>query len=567
MAYNDKDEIKHILKGLGLNKKDIQKVNKLHEMTVKMNGGEAFPMNGGEAFPKTDFSFDKETMARIREAHKLAEKINKNPFGRVTLRKRGGGPTKVDQFVNGTVKTMERLLPDMPHGVNTQDRDGYTALHIAAKHSNVEAIKFLLSKDANIHIQNNSGETAYSIALQSMCKKCIDMMKNADKSQAAASPRSDEKPMSENAQMISTAGTALYTVAALTGIVAIPPTYAIAFSVAWPVLVKILDRYANGQELTDKSLTQFCKVMMYLLPTTMIGFFVTNVNISFASLASGNWSGAFSVKQNDINTIEALTKQLADLGATTATNAATTATNTAANAANLANATTNTAAGQSLFSTIGSIFGFNKKQVVEIVNNEVNNKDPAGTLQLLKNAFVKLYEIAILDSGGSVSGSKIVITAAVIYFIGNYMYTIFSGDRERFEEMQQAIYSNNKRRIQIMEFHLKKAKHEEKERDIQKAEYDKKVEEKLQQYFEKNKEATTSAPTKQDTPNKWYKFDPTRPDEDALYVFNKSKRSKTKTSSSTKKRRLAAEAKAAEAKDDAAVLANLEKMIQNENKS
>ena len=565
MAYNDKDEIRHILKDLGLNKKDIQKVNKLHEMTAKMNGGEAFPMNGGEAFPmnggeafpKTDFSFDKETMAQIRKAHELAKKIDKkNPFGRATLRKRGGGPTKVDQFVNGTVKTMQRLLPDMPHGVNTQDRNGYTALHIAAKHSNVEAIKFLLSKDANIHIQNISGDTAYSIALQSMCKKCIDMMKNADKSQADASPRSEEKPMSENAQMISTAGSVLYTVAALTGIVAIPPTYAIAFSVAWPVLVKILDRYANGQELTDKSLTQFCKVMMYLLPTTMIGFFVTNVNISFASLASGNWSGAFSVKQNDINTIEALTKQLADLGATdatTVTNAATPVTN---------------AASKSFFDTIKSFFRLNNENVKTIIDSEINNKDPAGTLQLLKNAFVKLYEIAILDSGGSVSGSKIVITAAVIYFIGNYMYTIFSGDRERFEEMQQSIYSNNKRRIQIMEFHLKKAKHEEKERDIQKAEYDKKVEEKLQQYFEKSKGATTtSEATKQDTPNKWYKFDPTRPDEDALYVFNKSKRSKTKTSSSTKKRRLAAEAKAAEAKDDAAVLANLEKMIQNENKS
>lgn len=559
MAYNDKDEIKHILKDLGLNKKDIQKVNKLHEMTVKMNGGEAFPMNGGEAFPKTDLSFDKETMAQIRKAHELAKKIDKNPFGRVTLRKReGGGPTKVDQFVNGTVKTIQRLLPDMPHGVNTQDRNGNTALHVAAKHSNVEAIKFLLSKDANIHIQNNSGDTADFIALRSSCKKCIDMMKNADKSQADASPHSEEKPMTENAQMISRGGSILFVIATWSGMVAIPVMWAGAFGVAWPVLVKILDRYANGQELTDKSLTQFCKVMMYLLPATMIGFFVTNVNISFASLASGNWSGAFSVKQNDINTIEALTAQLAEAAKKNVDpNAATT--------------------GQSWFNTLGStirsVLGFNNKHVEELVNNEIKNKDPAGTLQLLKNAFVKLYEIAILDSGGSVSGSKIVITAAVIYFIGNYMYTIFSGDRERFEEMQQSIYSNNKRRIQIMEFHLKKAKHEEKERDIQKAEYDKKVEEKLQQYFEKSKGATTtSEATKQDTPNKWYKFDPTRPDEDALYVFNKSKRSKTKTSSSTKKRRLAAEAKAneakaAEAKDDAAVLANLEKMIQNENKS
>jgi hypothetical protein len=341
-----------------------------------------------------------------------------------------------------------------------------------------------------------------------------------------------DKPLSETGQLFSTVINLGVPLASMAGLIAIPTTYFVAFQIFAPILIRLLDQYANGQELEDSSLTNICKVIMYALPVGLIDLFIRQIYYDSDCFAVNGVLGfgqCMNVKKENIEAIK------------------------------------NTISGS------GTV----------ISSNSANLAGSGGMLSSLKNAFVTLYGFAAdatgatyrfhTDSAGNLSYSKVVLTMAIIYWMVKYLYTRLSGDKERNEELDRSIYSNHNHRIKIMEFQLRKAKREEADRQKQEFEYNKKVDEKLEEYFSENKkgDAQTSAQAlaaaaASSPKGRWHKFDPNQADDDKYYLFNQSvqkTKSKTKTSSSTRRRRRKIPP------EDGVVLENLEKMIKNENKS
>lgn len=63
--------------------------------------------------------------------------------------------------------------------INTRDRDsGEGALHIVAKRSDATYLNFLLSRGANINMQDSAGNTALLISVNANCDSCIDLLIN-----------------------------------------------------------------------------------------------------------------------------------------------------------------------------------------------------------------------------------------------------------------------------------------------------------------------------------------------------------------------------------------------------
>jgi ankyrin repeat protein len=64
----------------------------------------------------------------------------------------------------GGTKVMEKILEQKNVNLNLQDRDRFSALMVAARYGNVEALKVLLFAGASISIRNSEGETAAMLA-------------------------------------------------------------------------------------------------------------------------------------------------------------------------------------------------------------------------------------------------------------------------------------------------------------------------------------------------------------------------------------------------------------------
>ncbi|KAI9698582.1 MAG: hypothetical protein M1820_007381 [Bogoriella megaspora] len=71
---------------------------------------------------------------------------------------------------NGRVNALKILLqPERQANVNHQDKDGQTALHLAALRSQYQTVKFLIENDADVHLRSNpskGGETALHCSLK-----------------------------------------------------------------------------------------------------------------------------------------------------------------------------------------------------------------------------------------------------------------------------------------------------------------------------------------------------------------------------------------------------------------
>lgn len=69
------------------------------------------------------------------------------------------------QYENGTEQPSSILEVLLQHGarVNARNRDGETALHLAAKHGRRAAMELLIEKGANIHVRNRKGQSPLQI--------------------------------------------------------------------------------------------------------------------------------------------------------------------------------------------------------------------------------------------------------------------------------------------------------------------------------------------------------------------------------------------------------------------
>lgn len=77
---------------------------------------------------------------------------------------------------NGYKGVMELLLDKGGGKVNDTDKDGYTLLRCAVIIGNLEVIKFLIDKGANIHAKDNKGRTPLDLARERGNTEVVSML-------------------------------------------------------------------------------------------------------------------------------------------------------------------------------------------------------------------------------------------------------------------------------------------------------------------------------------------------------------------------------------------------------
>jgi ankyrin repeat protein len=75
--------------------------------------------------------------------------------------------------------TIVRLLADHGADIEVRDNEDKTILHQAAKKCITEIVEFLLSREADISAQDIDGKTPLDLAMESKCKKNIELLKEA----------------------------------------------------------------------------------------------------------------------------------------------------------------------------------------------------------------------------------------------------------------------------------------------------------------------------------------------------------------------------------------------------
>jgi ankyrin repeat protein/uncharacterized caspase-like protein len=73
------------------------------------------------------------------------------------------GTEKKDE-ISINLDNIESIISEDPSRINEKDSDGDSLLHLAVREGNVDTLKFLISKGADVNIKNNYGETPLQIA-------------------------------------------------------------------------------------------------------------------------------------------------------------------------------------------------------------------------------------------------------------------------------------------------------------------------------------------------------------------------------------------------------------------
>ncbi|RWS23761.1 hypothetical protein B4U80_02997 [Leptotrombidium deliense] len=75
----------------------------------------------------------------------------------------------------GELSVVKRLI-DEGVDINTKDKDGNSAIHLATEANHVEVLKFLLQNDADINVVNDDGNSALHVAILSLSLECVELL-------------------------------------------------------------------------------------------------------------------------------------------------------------------------------------------------------------------------------------------------------------------------------------------------------------------------------------------------------------------------------------------------------
>jgi ankyrin repeat protein len=75
-------------------------------------------------------------------------------------------PEWFEAAAQGNLLQLKNLIEALQFDINTKDKKGLTALHLAAKNGHLGAIKFLLTLNADIHVKDDDGNTLLHLAAQ-----------------------------------------------------------------------------------------------------------------------------------------------------------------------------------------------------------------------------------------------------------------------------------------------------------------------------------------------------------------------------------------------------------------
>jgi ankyrin repeat protein len=73
------------------------------------------------------------------------------------------------------VDILKKLIAKNPGPIDDKTTDGMTAVHIAASHGNIDAVRALKDAGANTLLKNNLGKTPHDIAINRVIKDMLDV--------------------------------------------------------------------------------------------------------------------------------------------------------------------------------------------------------------------------------------------------------------------------------------------------------------------------------------------------------------------------------------------------------
>lgn len=112
--------------------------------------------------PRTEEEAKAEEDAKIKEAEEAKEDdkfLNKHETDKDEEIKKTDYPFKyiLKYTEKGDLERVEKCVQRFPHSINARDSDGYTPLHRACHNDNVELVKFLIDKGADVESKTNEG--------------------------------------------------------------------------------------------------------------------------------------------------------------------------------------------------------------------------------------------------------------------------------------------------------------------------------------------------------------------------------------------------------------------------
>jgi len=95
----------------------------------------------------------------------------------VGCKKRAAKPTEsLHQAVaSGDIDQIKSLI-SRGADVNAKDRSGRTPLHYAARWGHKNVVEFLLAKDADVNVKDNQGQTPSSLAEEEAHKQIVELL-------------------------------------------------------------------------------------------------------------------------------------------------------------------------------------------------------------------------------------------------------------------------------------------------------------------------------------------------------------------------------------------------------
>ena len=97
----------------------------------------------------------------------------------VGCKKRAAKPTEsLHQAVAGGDVDQIKSLISRGADVNAKDRSGRTPLHYAARWGHKDVVELLLAKDADVNVKDNRGQTPLSLAEEEGHNEIVELLRN-----------------------------------------------------------------------------------------------------------------------------------------------------------------------------------------------------------------------------------------------------------------------------------------------------------------------------------------------------------------------------------------------------